>query len=31
MAGMKYSSIVDYDKLDPFKEESIRRMTSSAH
>jgi len=23
---MKYSDIVDYDKLDPFKEESIRRL-----
>lgn len=26
MPGMKYSDIVDYDKLDPFKEESIRRL-----
>ena len=26
MAGMRYSDIVDYDKLDPFKEESIRRL-----
>lgn len=26
MAGMRYSDIVDYDKLDPFKEESIRRF-----
>jgi len=24
--GMKYSDIVDYDKLDPFKEEAIRRF-----
>ena len=24
--GMKYSDIVDYDKLDPFKEECIRRF-----
>jgi len=29
MAGMKYSDIVDYDKLDPFKEECIRRLRSS--
>ena len=26
MAGMKYSDIVDYDKLDPFKEKSIRML-----
>ncbi len=26
MNGMKYSDIVDYDKLDPFKEESIKRL-----
>jgi len=26
MAGMKYSDIVDYDKLDPFKEECVRRF-----
>jgi phosphoribosylaminoimidazole (AIR) synthetase len=24
--GMKYSDLVDYDKLDPFKEECIRRF-----
>ncbi|MFH1420915.1 MAG: AIR synthase-related protein [Candidatus Aenigmatarchaeota archaeon] len=24
--GMKYSDIVDYDKLDPFKEEAVRRF-----
>ncbi len=26
MSGMRYSDIVDYDKLDPFKEECIRRL-----
>jgi len=26
MPGMRYSEIVDYDKLDPFKEECIRRF-----
>jgi phosphoribosylformylglycinamidine cyclo-ligase len=26
MSNMKYSDIVDYDKLDPFKEECIRRF-----
>lgn len=29
MSGMKYSDIVDYDKLDPFKEESIRRLQNT--
>ena len=29
MQGMKYSDIVDYDKLDPFKEECIRRFKST--
>ena len=24
--GLRYSDLVDYDKLDPFKEESIRRL-----
>jgi phosphoribosylformylglycinamidine cyclo-ligase len=31
MAGMKYSDIVDYNKLDPFKEESIRRLRETLH
>lgn len=29
MAGMKYSDIVDYDKLDPFKEEAMRRARAT--
>lgn len=29
MDGMKYSDIVDYDKLDPFKEACIRRFQST--
>lgn len=27
--GMKLSDIYDYDKLDPFKEESIRRLSAT--
>ncbi|MBI2631590.1 hypothetical protein HYW75_01145 [Candidatus Pacearchaeota archaeon] len=27
--GMRYSDIVDYDKLDPFKEEAIKRFSQT--